>query len=281
MGQNEKPQKQCVLLLEFRYGDSLVPKFARFTNQQSDVSALGYKWQAVPEFETRVPMNIGTLGDKTLEVTLRMQSGFLTDVSSGEPHSSVRVRLMELATAVDDNSRPELSYMFVGKLSRAKRNPEGKTGSVRLTCGQPKARLAIPLGIPANHQCCWTFTERGCFKDPAGLKETGTLSAATGKQVTITGLASHAADLTGRYWHLGYVEKDGLRISIRDWQQAAATTFYLRREPPAAWIGASVKVFPGCDKTIATCRSRWSNEEHFGGFGYAIPGYHPVMENPA
>lgn len=281
MTQLQKPQKQSFLLLEFKYGDPVAPTYTRFTDQSSDVDALGSKWSAVPDMDVRIPSNIGTLADKQLEIEMKLQSGFLTNVSSGEPHSPVRVTLSEMSIAADDGSGPQTIVLFVGKLTNVRRNPGGHSESVRLIAVHSKARMAIPLGLPANHHCVWTFTERGCAKSPVGLRESGTLTVLTGKVATITGLADHSADTTSRYWHMGYVEKDGLRITIRDWEQAAATTFYLAKEPPASWVGATVRVFPGCDKTIETCRARWSNEANFGGFGYAIPAYHPVYENPS
>lgn len=280
MTQIQKPQKQSWLLLEFKYGDPLAPKYARYTDQVSDVQAFGSQWSSVPDMEVRVPSNIGTLADKQLEVEMRLQSGFLTNVSSGEPHSRIDVTLREVHASTDDASAQQITYLFRGRLVRAKRNPSGHTESVRLIAVHSKARLAIPLGMPAQHHCVWTFAGKGCGQSPLNLKETGTLTVLSGKVATITGLASHAGDTTQRYWHMGYVEKDGLRITVRDWNQATATTFYLTREPPASWVGASVGVFPGCDKTIETCRARWNKEATFAGFGYAIPGYHPVYENP-
>lgn len=280
MTQIQKPQKQSFLLVEFLYGDPRSPTYSRFTDQSSDVDALGVRWTAVPDMEVRVPSNIGTLADKQLELEMKLQSGFLTDVSGGEPHSPVVVTVREMSIATDDGSGPQIITLFAGRLINTRRNPASRTESVRLIAVHSKARLAIALGMPANHHCVWTFTGRGCAVSPVALAETGTITSIIGKVATITGLADHSADTTGRYWHMGYLEIAGLRITIRDWQIATPTVFQLAKEPPAGWASASVSVFPGCDKTIETCRARWDNEENFGGFGYAVPAYHPVYENP-
>jgi len=43
--------------------------------------------------------------------------------------------------------------------------------------------------------------------------------------------------------------------------------------------GASVRVFPGCDHTLNTCVTKFSNEENYGGFPY-IPSKNPFSGSP-
>jgi hypothetical protein len=92
---------------------------------------------------------------------------------------------------------------------------------------------------------------------------------------TITGLGTHS----DKYWHRGYASRDGIDIGIRDWSSGTPTRFIFVREVPADWVGQSVVVTPGCDKTPGVCNARWSNLARFGGAGIAIPPYHPVFED--
>lgn len=43
--------------------------------------------------------------------------------------------------------------------------------------------------------------------------------------------------------------------------------------------GATVRVFPGCDRTLDTCVTKFSNELNYGGFPY-IPDKNPFGSNP-
>ncbi len=160
-----------------------------------------------------------------------------------------------------------------GTVVRAIRNPEGKSKMVRLECLPSKGLLSTAMGIVVQNQCPWIFGQRGCGIDTGPLKESGTIDSIDGKKVTVSGLTTTTTD---RYWHRGFVERDGLKIGIREY--TTGNEFELIREPPSDWE-AQVGIFtPGCDKYIETCRARWDNESNFGGSGYAIPNVHPIIE---
>ena len=276
----DRPLKISYVLVEFQYGDDAAPLYYRITDKTSDVVLFGQSWDSVPDFKIQLPMDVGTLSDAQADMEMKLQPGFLTTIASDDVFSRVRVTVLEVIDSEIPGDSPDVCYLFVGNLSQAIRNPAGHSESVKLILVRETSRLGYPLGISANHLCQWTFTKRGCFIDALPLPEQGTLTAASGKTVTITGLADHSADPTGRYWHRGHVSVDGARIQIRDWLQTSATTFILREEPPASWVGATVTVFPGCDKQYATCDQRWDNKARFMGNGVGIPTYHPSFESP-
>jgi hypothetical protein len=60
------------------------------------------------------------------------------------------------------------------------------------------------------------------------------------------------------------------------------TKFRLAEVPPTDWIGGSADItfVAGCDKTIETCRARFSQEENFSGIGYGMQPYNPNWESP-
>ena len=84
------------------------------------------------------------------------------------------------------------------------------------------------------------------------------------------------------YYHRGTIENtaDGVRLTIRKWDLSDPTKFYLSSAAPSSWAGETLVIHGGCDKTIETCRDRWNNESQFSGYGYSIPPYNPVLENP-
>lgn len=278
------PKKLTYHLVQFAYGTGAAT-FARFTNKTADVSYLSNTYTSVPKLALELPANTGAVEERALVVELPVSAHALfASLVSGEPFSPVYVTALHVnePLADDGGSNETMTVCAAWRLAKATKNPSKKRGIVRLEAVGPKNELRVPLGIPANYHCVWTLFGNGC--DLAPVSDTGTLTAIDAtdpKKVTITGISVSVPGPTpGKTFHRGYVEKDGIRVDIRDWSSSASSTFFLVRRPPAAWVGATVTVFAGCDKTIETCRNRWANEARFGGFGYAMPNYHPVFEVP-
>lgn len=266
------PEKDQQIFVEFRYGDPASPTYVRYTDGSMDAT-----FQGVP-FTSKIEMSIenliaigGLLDDKDVEISLPMGAAdsFEDKVSSGRERGRVYVTIWEQLYGSDLSPIQTLT-LFRGRVVQATRNPTGRADWIKIAARGAKRMTDIPLGIPAVHQCVWTFGGRGCAK--TFTSENGTLATITGRTVTITGLSAHV----DRYWNRGFITRAGRDIMIRDW--LSGTTFELTEEPPADWAAQTVKVTPGCDKTIETCRAIWSNEANFGGIGYGIPEYHPSFE---
>lgn len=273
-----KSKKKANVLIELRYGDASDYQYLRLTDRKADVVHGLKRFTASPQLECKPAKNTGALGETNFEFEVVAKSGPLYDLSGGDRTSLIRcaawVYHEDPATAV-----PTILALFLGKVARITRNPQGRQSTVRVTAVSPKNRFQWPLGVVCAAHCPWTFGGRGCFLNVKAMEEVGTLTAVVGKVATITGLSDQSAFATGRYWHRGAVKKDGIHFLIRDWQQAAPTTFALSREPPASWVGGSVTVKPGCSHDIESCRAH-GNEEHFAGVAFAMPSYHPSFENP-
>lgn len=274
-----KPSKLSYVLVEFKFGADDAFEYYRITDKSSAVQMFGHQWDSVSDFKITLPVDVGTLGDAQAEMEMRLTPGFLTDISSEDVSSLVRVSVLEVVDSELPGSQPYVCFLYRGNLAQAFRNPGGHSESVKLVLSRELSRLQYPLGIPAMLTCQWVFTRRGCFLDASALRETGTVSAVSGKIVIVTGLADHSSDPTGRYWDKGSLERGGVRIQTFDWQQAAPTTFKLRAEPPASWVGQTVRVMPGCDRLYATCDQRYGNKHRFMGYGYGMPVYHPAYED--
>lgn len=264
--------KRHAVLVEFRYGDPLAPSFARYTNWTEDIPFGVGLFQATPSMRLVLAANRGLPGDDVSQVVLPKDS-FTLALSSGEPFSRVTATISELSAS--DSGASDARILVSGRVKTATRNYQGLRGVVHVEIQGLKPELEVPLGMVAMPSCQWTFTERGCFVPKTGLAKTGAISAIAAAEVTITGLPAQS----GKYWHRGYVERAGVRVGIRDWSSSEPEHFVLTREPPSSWLAQAVTVFPGCDRTIDTCRSRWNNEQHFGGFGAAMPDYDPLVQN--
>lgn len=90
------------------------------------------------------------------------------------------------------------------------------------------------------------------------------------------------------WWIGSYLMNNGLAIPIRDWwynatTQSGTNTFVLGKIPPASWLYSlsldnKILLVPGCNKTKTSCDAR-ANLSKFGGFGYAIPAYNPLVDD--
>lgn len=267
----DSSRKESFYLAEFRYGDAVAPSFSRYTDWDSDFLFGSGNFISTPNMKVDVPGNDSLLADKTAQIILPTDN-FVLSLSIGEPTSRVFVTITEILRA--KKSFESITH-FVGQVSRSRRNYEGRPGNVSLEAKPLKGMFKIALGIPCLAQCAWVFTKKGCGKDPVPLLKTGTCTFIQSKVVTVTGLPTQI----GKYWHRGWIQRQGVRIGIKDWNGSQQTRFVLYKQPPLSWLNQSVEVFPGCDKLIGTCRDRWANEPNFLALGIATPPYNPLSES--
>jgi len=277
------------MLVKFFYGST--PTVYRYTDWSSDVSddeGLGgssFTFTSTPSMEIRLGLLTGTLDDKMHEIILSRNS-FFDRISDGTPHAPVKVIVWEIIDSTAASGPTRIMH-FRGRLASSVRNYEGNSDRVKLEISTMKLALKTRAGMPANDHCENVFGDdsiesgaagKQCTVDLGPLRTTGTLTAITGKNVTITGVTTPAEPTGTRYWHRGHVEYDGTRIQIRDWLHAAATSFDLMNFPPQEWINKTVTLTPGCDHTRAVCSARWSNIANFNGFGILIPSKNPTYQ---
>lgn len=264
-------EKVTALLVELRWGAPSAPTYRRITDYSSDLSFQSLTYKSEPRMAIQGLEVSGIFDpDKPVQFILPREAGDVTDNATiGQRHSPISVQLWEKLLSTSGGQDQILS-LFKGKIIRATRHYNGNPDMILFEGFGVKQRLAIPLGLVAGHQCQWPFGGRGC--GVAVPSSTGTLSAISGKTVTVTGLPGQPS----RYWHRGFIEYDGLRIEIRDW--VSGNDFELMAEPPAGWLTKTVTVFAGCDKSIDVCRNRWGNEANFAGFGISMLPYSPNWE---
>lgn len=249
----------------------------------------------LPGLQVQYAPNTGSLREEQLKITFSIGNDvFLDSLITGLPIAPVYLNAKIVIEEIGPGAAPGSRIVEFGnwRLMKALRNPEQRRGLGRLEFLSHKARLFPPLGISAMPSCAWNLGDKTCTVDTVALQETGTVSFVGRKSLRLTNPADSGVisgknylDLSGpddKYWHRGYVELDGLRIGIRDWNQAGPDPylFQMVRQPPPSWVGQVVTLTPGCDKTPFICDKRYANLEQFGGFGYAIPAYHPVLEIP-
>lgn len=240
-----------------------------YTDYPINISVLNDVYVSLPEIVAELPTNTGGLDDGTFRLDFPL-IGLTAAMSNGDPQPDVTIEVREWYMSRTDG-RADVTY--IGTVDRAVRNVNGDPGRVRLECSNVKSRLDIAAGIPATAACNWIFTRRGCGVMP--VTSAGFIASIAGPLVTITGVTPATPIGT---WRRGFIEYVGLKLMIRDFD--GVDQFLLSKQPPHTWLNRTVTVNAGCDRLAATCLAVWNNLVHFGGFGYAIPDYHPIIEAP-
>jgi len=261
---------------------STAATFKRFTNWDSDLvhPDSGETFSALPELAVEIPKITGMLKEKPFVIKVPIDSdNFFTQISSGEPFDRTEVRVWEWVQN-EEQDTGDILYLHYGIMMRVMQNADGSSAIIRIESEAPKMLMRGALGIVATHNCPWGLGDLNCDPDGTAIDiesefEVGEITAIDGVVVTLADIDPNVAN---RHFHRGYIQLGTLRIGIRDWESGA--DFVLFRIPPARWLNEDVQVVPGCDKEHGTCDTLWSNTEHFGGIGYGIPDYHPVIEQP-
>ncbi len=259
-----RSEKTSAMLLTFQFGAT--PTVVRYTDWTGPITWLGRRYEPRPEIEVKLPVFSGALKDPPVEIVMPLDA-FTDRASIGYPHARIRASVVEVIASDPDSWA---KVWMIGYVARTVRNFQGLPTAVLLELASIKALLDVPLGITADPECAWTFGGTGCGFDVAAISETRQVVQVIGSSLAMQGIDEM------KQWQRGYVELDDLRIGI---VTQVGQILTLRQQPPPSWSGATVLCAPGCRGTIDDCRS-YAQEAQFGGFGFAIPAHHPIIETP-
>lgn len=118
--------------------------------------------------------------------------------------------------------------------------------------------------------CRYTLFDGGCTLLKASFSVSGTISTgSTGTLLNATGLSN----VTG-YFDLGSISftsgvNEGFARTVKAYVHGSPSTINLTNPfgtPPSS--GDTFTIYPGCDKTQATCQNKFSNLLNFGGMPF-------------
>ena len=142
----------------------------------------------------------------------------------------------------------------------------GSTAKIR--CESIFTALKRP-GLRAHYQtgCRHALFDPGCGVNNQAYKLAGTVASFSGLNVTSSTFLSQASGwLTG-----GYLRVAGVPRMITN---HSGDTITLSAVLPGLAVGVAFEAFAGCDRTFATCQSKFGNSLNFGGFPW-IPAKNP------
>src|SRR5690606_4052590 len=274
----DRPHFQSRYLVLFTWGSPTQQE--RWANWDNPV--LGYK--KVPKMAFRFPQNVGTVDHKELQLEVirtAETATFLDFLSSGAAVPPVTIDVMEQIPAQISGDQGRFFQPWRGWVTRITTNSREKRGIYRIEALTAKQKLDVPLGMQCNLTCEFRLFGRGCSTSNSGPQfsvqsRTSTVTAVNGYEVTVAG--GWSALSAGYHFRRGYLAVEGLNIDIWDWDPLTPNVFLLSKPAPPAWVSKNVRMVPGCDQTIESCRAK-GNEDNFGGFGIKMPDYDPSFEN--
>lgn len=279
----DRPERGSYILVEFFYGEDAT-SIARYTDLERDT--IGYA--STPLLQVDIPDNSGTFQERGAKIV--MPADAFTDRFLDAPqHDPVFARVEQQVRGLTAGEAGSNLILFRGRVDRVIHNYQRRPNVVAFEVLSAKSRLDVPLGLQMNHH-----DEARIFGPLSGLtqgahQELGQILSVSDREITISGSLTNIINPTApggdnsRFWERGWVERDGARIGIHIWSIADPTKFVLREKPPASWILAgtnSVLFVPGSHGTIEDARDVWDDEENFLGWGYAVPNYNAIIENP-
>ena len=272
--------KESYQLVDFVHGGGA----AYFTDWTSDVSFGGNTYLSTPDMEVKLPENNGLLSSKECRVAVPLssdQNDFTQRASTGIAHAPITMTVREVLRSTLPGPSQTVNTPFTGQVEIVKRHHRGRTDKLLFTAVPITAKLDdVSMGLPAHHLCVHNLGDRGC-KVNLGLSNRTVPVAVVSIDGRLLTVASNSIieAKADRFFHRGFIRREGLNISIREWRSADPLAFELARQAPTSWIGNVVDVVAGCDKSIDVCRSRFDAESEFLGAGIAMPPYHPNWEN--
>jgi len=163
---------------------------------------------------------------------------------------------------------------------------KGTFGQVTMMNGQftVEARglafyLSTIIGQTFGPQCRADLGDARCTIDLSSLTQTGTVTAVTNlKNFTASGLSAVAGYFSGGVITWTSADNSGYSMEVSTWDGTDAISLFLSMAFPIQ-VGDTFTIEPGCDKSIATCQTKFVNIVNFRGEPF-IPGQDAILDYP-
>lgn len=222
-----------------------------------------------PSMEFNLPEQVGDFSDSDGDIkSLKDTFPVIAKIASGYPYNTVRVTVTE---AVLDSSFAVVSsnVLFKGMLYTSKRGLA--SGYVDFVIKDWKYYTNITGGTTCTENCSVrNFGDKVCKKTV--LQEDVQVVNISDDFITVSPAPSGMAFL----YNKGYLQFEGVNIKILYWE--SGDTIQTKRPVPDSWLGRTITLFAGCDRSLQTCRTIHNNESNFYGLGISMVDYDPRVE---
>lgn len=245
-------------LYEFSYGLTTL----RYTSAEDQVTYSANDYLPRPMMRTAPTVQSGGTNRQQMEITVNADDPIAQRYVGIVPGETVQV----VVTRFHRGDSPNGVVIWVGRIVSAKFEQNGRV--CKLFSVSSESALSRPCpGRKYQGLCNHVLYDDFCQAVKASNKHTGAVTDVSGDNVTVTGVGSQ-----GTSWAVGgTVEYDGEKRLV---VAQSGNVLTLRLPFPSSPDGQNVDVFAGCDHTLSTCESKFSNAINFGGFPY-VPTKNP------
>ncbi|MCP4612150.1 MAG: hypothetical protein GY845_25930 [Planctomycetes bacterium] len=268
---SDLPAKQYNILITLEYGSS----YEYYINDTSPITLGSDTFLSMPEMSVALPEFTGEFEEDPAMVDIALSSAIATVLADNRAQPLVTVKIEDIDPVNIGTRRP----LYQGIVTGTTDNSEGIEDMIALQVSGPKPLLReATLGIVVGASCDHVFGDDYCSVNRTALADaTRTIVSISGKTVTISG--SDPSRET--YFHKGTIDRGGISIDIRS---AVDLVLELTEQPPVEWGASdSVTMYPGCEKTIESCRNFTkikdpaNADSTFRGLGIRMPTVSPIM----
>lgn len=223
------------------------------------------KYLADPGFTASAVASSTESGIEGMTVELPTSSAALehTDLRA-ELHRDAQVTLEYVRWDAPDDG---LMVLFAGVFGDVKNNDEGNIEFEVEGLFTKNRSIRVKT---YSQQCRHDLGDVGCGFDIDGDRRTFTVSAVVSQSKFETTELTQPDD----FWNLGVVRftsglNNGISVEVADFDQTDNEVTLALPAPLTLEVGDTGEIWPGCDKTIQTCRNRFDSVVNFGGEPFA------------
>ena len=235
----------------------------RYTAGAEDVAHNSISYKALTLERSEIAQT-GEFGRQNLIIKLDPKADLIQEYIAQPPAQVMTVAISRLHQA----DGPAVT-LWQGRVL----NVEWKPGVAELRA-EPVYTSLQRTGLRRLYQrnCPHVLYEPACGADRKAYVTRGKVASVTGHTIAVIEAAANAAG----YFAGGYAEWDWQdnRTERRMITAHSGRSLTLTRAGGGLAAGLAIELYPGCDRTLATCHAKFTNSVNYGGFPW-IPQKNP------
>jgi uncharacterized phage protein (TIGR02218 family) len=250
---------QPVTLYEFSRDDT---HFYRYTNADKNIDLGGHVWLQHAISDSGLSIGAGDSMDVTLPATNPVALLF----RGIPPSSPVRIRIHRWHVG---DTQGEFRTVWIGTVREVKREAIDRARLITASLASTFTRTGLRLTW--GRACPYSLYDHNCTVSAQRVGVAAVVTELDGTSIT----ATYPGELPADWFSGGYVEWviDGVK-ERRGLRAQEGYKVGLFGGSQGFSVGQAVTLFPGCDRTIATCNNKFNNVLNYGGQPH-MPGKSP------
>lgn len=236
----------------------------RYSSGEDDIVVSGNTWEALPLQRGNIPIS-PEARTQPIEVTMPASNEFAQKYTASIPSSQATLQIFR----VHRGDLTDTALLFKGVVKSVKFEDAGSQATLLVVPVEGGLAKAMPR-IDFGGQCGHMLYDARCKVVAGSFRYQGTAGGVSGATLTVAGLDASK----GAGWATAgevVLASGDRRMIIRHTATDTLQLLFPFEEDPT---GQTVDVYAGCDHTIGTCESKFSNEENFGGCPF-VPNRNP------